>query len=214
VDDVLRALADELSDGALVTDPDVVDGYRFDRARTVVPGAPLALVRAADTADVQATMRVATRFRVPVVPRGAGTGLSGGSTAIDGAITLSTERLRSVAVDPAALTVTVGPGLLNAEVKAAAREHGLWYPPDPSSFEICSIGGNLATNAGGLCCVKYGVTTDYVLGLEVVLADGRVVRLGGTTIKDVAGYDLKRLSTGSGDTYGTVREVTLQVRPG
>jgi glycolate oxidase len=213
VDDVLRALADELSDGALVTDPDVVDGYRFDRARTVVPGAPLALVRAADTADVQATMRVATRFRVPVVPRGAGTGLSGGSTAIDGAITLSTERLRSVAVDPAALTVTVGPGLLNAEVKAAAREHGLWYPPDPSSFEICSIGGNLATNAGGLCCVKYGVTTDYVLGLEVVLADGRVVRLGGTTIKDVAGYDLKRLFVGSEGTLGIITEATLRLRP-
>jgi glycolate oxidase len=213
VEDVLRALADELSDGALVTDPDVVDAFRFDRALTVVPGKPLALVRAAHTADVQATMRVATRFRVPVVPRGAGTGLSGGSSAIDGAVTLSTERLRSVSVDPAALTVTVGPGLLNVEVKAAAREHGLWYPPDPSSFEICSIGGNLATNAGGLCCVKYGVTTDYVLGLEVVLADGRVVRLGGRTIKDVAGYDLKRLFVGSEGTLGIITEATLRLRP-
>jgi len=213
VEDVLRALADELSDGALVTDPDIVDGYRFDRARTIVPGKPLALVRAADTADVQATMRVATRFRVPVVARGAGTGLSGGSSAVDGAITLSTERLRGVAVDPAALTVTVGPGLLNAEVKLAAREHGLWYPPDPSSFEICSIGGNLATNAGGLCCVKYGVTTDYVLGLEVVLADGRVVQLGGRTIKDVAGYDLKRLFVGSEGTLGIITEATLRLRP-
>ncbi|MCU1484546.1 MAG: linked oxidase [Actinomycetia bacterium] len=213
MEDVLRALADELSDGALVTDPDVVDAYRFDRALTVVPGTPLALVRAADTADVQATMRVATRFRVPVVPRGAGTGLSGGSSAIDGAITLSTARLRSVSVDPAALTVTVGPGLLNVEVKAAAKEQGLWYPPDPSSFEICSIGGNLATNAGGLCCVKYGVTTDYVLGLEVVLADGRVVRFGGRTIKDVAGYDLKRLFVGSEGTLGIITEATLRLRP-
>jgi glycolate oxidase len=213
VHDVLRALADELSDGALVTDPDVVDAYRFDRARTVVPGTPLALVRAADTADVQATMRVATRFRVPVVPRGAGTGLSGGSSAVDGAVTLSTERLRSLSVDPAALTVTVGPGLLNAEVKAAAREHGLWYPPDPSSFEICSIGGNLATIAGGLCCVKYGVTTDYVLGMEVVLANGRAVRLGGRTIKDVAGYDLKRLFVGSEGTLGIITEATLRLRP-
>ena len=100
------------------------------------------------------------------------------------------------------MVAVVQPGLLNAEVKAAAREHGLWYPPDPSSFEICSIGGNLATNAGGLCCVKYGVTTDYVLGLEVVLADGRAVRLGGRTIKDVAGYDLKRLFVGSEGTLG------------
>ena len=210
---MLRALAGELSDGALVTDPDVVEGYRHDRARTVVPGKPLCLVRAADTADVQATMRVASRFGVPVVPRGAGTGLSGGSSAIDGAITLSTERLRHLAVDPPSLTATVGPGLLNAEVKAAAREHGLWYPPDPSSFEICSIGGNLATNAGGLCCVKYGVTTDYVLGLEVVLADGRAVRLGGRTVKDVAGYDLKRLFVGSEGTLGIITEATLRLRP-
>jgi glycolate oxidase len=212
-DAVLRALEDELSAGALVTDPAIVDGYRFDRARTVVPGQPLCLVRAADRADVQATLRVASRFGVPVVPRGAGTGLSGGATAIDGAITLSTERMRSITVDAASLTVTVGPGLLNAEVKTAAREHGLWYPPDPSSFEICSIGGNLATNAGGLCCVKYGVTTDYVLALEVVLADGRAVHLGGRTIKDVAGYDLKRLFVGSEGTLGVITEAVLRLRP-
>ena len=158
-------------------------------------------------------LRWASAHRVPVVPRGAGTGLSGGSTALDGCITLSTERMRGVHIDPQAMTATVQPGLLNAEVKAAAREHGLWYPPDPSSFEICSIGGNLATNAGGLCCVKYGVTTDYVLGLEVVLADGRAVRLGGTTIKDVAGYDLKRLFVGSEGTLGIITEATLRLRP-
>src|SRR4029077_1429326 len=94
-----------------------------------------------------------------------------------------------------------------------AREHGLWYPPDPSSFEICSIGGNPTTNAGGLCCVKYGVTTDYVLGLEAVLADGRAVRLGGATIKDVAGYDLKRLFVGSEGTLGVIAEPTLRLGP-
>lgn len=121
--------------------------------------------------------------------------------------------MRSITVDPSAMVARVQPGLLNAEVKAAAREQGLWYPPDPSSFEICSIGGNLATNAGGLCCVKYGVTTDYVLGLEVVLADGEVVRLGGSTIKDVAGYDLKRLFVGSEGTLGVITEATLQLRP-
>ena len=209
----LDALRSELSEGALVTDLDVVDSYRFDRARTITPGTPLALVRAAGVEDVQATMRVATRFGIPVVPRGAGTGLSGGSSALDGAITLSTERMRALQVDPTAMTVTVGPGLLNAEVKAAARDHGLWYAPDPSSFEICSIGGNLATNAGGLCCLKYGVTTDYVLAIEVVLADGRVVRLGGSTIKDVAGYDLKRLFVGSEGTLGIITEATLRLRP-
>ncbi len=211
--EICTALSDVLDAGTLVTDPDVVDGYRFDRAMTVRPGVPVALVRAASTADVQATMRVASRLGVPVVTRGAGTGLSGGSAAVDGCITLSTERMRAIAVDPAAMLATVQPGLLNAEVKAAAREHRLWYPPDPSSFEICSIGGNLATNAGGLCCVKYGVTTDYVLGLEVVLADGRVVRLGGRTIKDVAGYDLKRLFVGSEGTLGVITEATLRLRP-
>ncbi len=211
--DVLAALDEELSAGALLTDPDVVDQYRYDRARTIAPGLPLAVIRAADVDDVRATMRIATRFGVPVVPRGAGTGLSGGSSAIDGAITLSTARLRDLRIDAETLTAVVGPGVLDAELKAAAREHGLWYPPDPSSFEICSIGGNLATNAGGLCCVKYGVTTDYVAAIEVVLADGRAVRLGGTTVKDVAGYDLKRLFIGSEGTLGVITEATLRLRP-
>jgi glycolate dehydrogenase FAD-linked subunit len=210
---ILDELAAVLPADALVTDPDVVEGYRRDRAETVVPGRPIAVVRAADVEHVQATLRLASRHRVPVVTRGAGTGLSGGSSAIDGCITLSTERMRRICVDPDAMVAVVQPGLLNAEVKAAAREHGLWYPPDPSSFEICSIGGNLATNAGGLCCVKYGVTTDYVLGLQVVLADGSVVRLGGRTVKDVAGYDLKRLFVGSEGTLGVITEATLRLRP-
>ena len=213
VADVGEALRLVLPEGVVVTDADVVEGYRHDRAGTVRPGRPAALVRATSTADVAATLQVASRLRVPVVARGAGTGLSGGSSAIDGCITLSTERMRRIEVDPAAMVAVVQPGALNAEVKAGARAHGLWYPPDPSSFEICSIGGNLATNAGGLCCVKYGVTTDYVLGLEVVLADGRVVRLGGTTIKDVAGYDLKRLFVGSEGTLGIITEATLRLRP-
>jgi glycolate oxidase len=210
---VCAALVDEVGPDAVVVDADVLDAYRRDRATAVEPGHPLALVRARATGEVQATVRVAARYGVPVVPRGLGTGLSGGSTAVDGCIVLSTERMRTLVVDPAALVATVGPGVVNAELKEAARAHGLWYPPDPSSFEICSIGGNLATNAGGLCCVKYGVTTDYVLGLEVVLADGRAVRLGGRTIKDVAGYDLKRLFVGSEGTLGVITEATLRLRP-
>ncbi len=210
---VIDALAAGLPADALTTDPDVIEGYRRDRAMTAEPGTPVALVRPADTAQVQTTMRIATAHGVPVVPRGAGTGLSGGATAVEGAITLSTERLRHCEIDPTSMLAVVGPGLFNAEVKAAAAAHGLWYPPDPSSFEICSIGGNLATNAGGLCCVKYGVTTDYVLGLEVVLADGSLVRLGGRTIKDVAGLDLKRLFVGSEGTLGIITGATLRLRP-
>ncbi|MCB0937918.1 MAG: FAD-binding oxidoreductase, partial [Mycobacterium sp.] len=172
----LAELAAELDDGVVVTDPDILASYRQDRAADPSAGTPLAVVRPTRTEEVQTVLRWASRHRVAVVPRGAGTGLSGGATALDGGIVLSTEKMRDITVDPVTRTAVVQPGLLNAEVKKVVAEHGLWYPPDPSSYEICSIGGNIATNAGGLCCVKYGVTTDYVLGLQVVLADGTAVR--------------------------------------
>ncbi|MGO4203968.1 FAD-binding oxidoreductase, partial [Rhodococcus sp. TAF43] len=182
---VLDELIDALPDGSVLTDPDVIAGYRQDWAADPNAGTPIAVVRSTCTEDVQAAMRWASAHRVPVVPRGAGSGLSGGSSAVDRGIVLSTEQMREITVDPVTRVAVTQPGLLNAEVKQAAAEHGLWYPPDPSSFEICSIGGNAATNAGGLCCVKYGVTTDYVLGMQVVLADGTAVRLGGPLLKDV-----------------------------
>ncbi|MCV7192135.1 FAD-binding oxidoreductase [Mycolicibacterium brumae] len=209
----LDALIAELPDGAVVTDPDIIAGYRQDRAADPDAGMPLAVVRPQTTEQVQATLRWASAHRVPVVPRGAGTSLSGGSTAVDGGITLSTERMREITVDPVTRTAVAQPGLFNAEVKAEAAKHGLWYPPDPSSFQICTIGGNIATNAGGLCCVKYGVTTDYVLGLQVVLADGTAVRLGGPRLKDVAGLPLTKLFVGSEGTLGVVTEVTLRLVP-
>jgi glycolate oxidase len=210
---VLDELAAALPAGAVVVDRDVVDAYRRDRADTVQPGWPLALVRATCTADVQEVLRTATRHRVPVVPRGAGSGLAGGASATDGCLLLALEALRDLQIDAPAMLAVVGAGVLNGELKRAARQHGLWYPPDPSSFEFCSIGGNLATNAGGLCCVKYGVTTDYVLGCDVVLADGTLLRLGGRTIKDVAGFDLKRLFVGSEGTLGIITSATLRLRP-
>ncbi|WP_137875782.1 FAD-linked oxidase C-terminal domain-containing protein [Rhodococcus sp. Q] len=209
----LTVLAGELPDGVLLTDPDIVAGYRQDWAADPNAGTPLAVVRATSTEDVQTAVRWAAAHRVPVVPRGAGSGLSGGSSAVDGGIVLSTERMRAIEVDPVTRTAVVQPGLLNAEVKKAAAEHGLWYPPDPSSFEICSIGGNAATNAGGLCCVKYGVTTDYVLGMQVVLADGTAVRLGGPRLKDVAGLSLTKLFVGSEGTLGVITELTLKLIP-
>ncbi|NNH70300.1 FAD-binding protein [Nocardia uniformis] len=197
----------------VVTDPDVLGGYRQDRAFDPDAGTALALVRPTATEQVAAVVTWAHEHRVPVVPRGAGTGLSGGATAQDGALLLSTERMRAITVDPVTRTAVVQPGLLNAEVKRAVAEQGLWYPPDPSSFEICSIGGNAATNAGGLCCVKYGVTTDYVLGMEVVLADGTVVRLGGPRLKDSAGLSLTKLFVGSEGTLGVITELTLRLLP-
>ncbi|WP_453985134.1 FAD-binding oxidoreductase [Brevibacterium casei] len=211
--DVVTALSEVLPADALVTDPDSMDAYRWDRANDPGAGMPAAIVRASSTADVQAAVRVAAEAKVPVVPRGAGSGLSGGSSAVEGGIIVCLDRMREIDIDPATRIAVVQPGAFNAEVKAAAAEHGLWYPPDPSSYEFCSIGGNVATNAGGLCCVKYGVTTDYVLGMTVVLADGRAVELGGPRVKDVAGLSLTKLFVGSEGTLGIITEVTLRLIP-
>jgi glycolate oxidase len=211
--DALAGLIADLPDGVVVTDPAVTEGYRQDRALDPAAGKPLAVVRPRCTEDVQTVMRWASAQRVPVVTRGAGSGLSGGATALDNGIVLSTEKMRDISVDPITRTAVCQPGLFNAEVKKAVAGHGLWYPPDPSSFEICSIGGNIATNAGGLCCVKYGVTTDYVLGMQVVLADGTAVRLGGPRLKDVAGLSLTKLFVGSEGTLGVITEVTLRLLP-
>ncbi|MCK0173153.1 MULTISPECIES: FAD-binding oxidoreductase [Mycobacteriaceae] len=211
--DALAELIAELPDGVVVTDPDIVSSYRQDRAADPAAGTALAVVRPTRTEEVQTVLRWASTHRIAVVPRGMGTGLSGGATALDGAVVLTTEKMRDIAVDPVTRTAVVQPGLLNAEVKKAVAQHGLWYPPDPSSYEICSIGGNVATNAGGLCCVKYGVTTDYVLGLQVVLADGTAVRLGGPRLKDVAGLSLTKLFVGSEGTLGVITEVTLRLLP-
>ncbi len=211
--DALRELADALPDGVVTTDPDAVEKYRHDWSKDPGAGTPAAVVRAEDAGQVQVAVRWAAAHRVPVVPRGAGSGLSGGSSAVDGGIVLSLERMRAIEVDADCQVAVVEPGAFNAEVKAAAAEHGLWYPPDPSSYEICSIGGNIATNAGGLCCVKYGVTTDYVLGLDVVLADGTLVTLGGKRIKDVAGLSLLKLFVGSEGTLGVVTRAVLRLVP-
>ena len=213
MDDVLRELVEALPDGVVVTAPDALEKYRFDWTHDATAGTPLAAVRAETAEQVQVTMRWASAHGIPVVPRGAGSGLSGGALAVDGGIVLSTERMRAVEIDTASKVAVVEPGALNVEVKRAAAAEGLWYPPDPSSYEICSIGGNVATNAGGLCCVKYGVTTDYVLGLDVVLADGTLVRLGGKRVKDVAGLPLLKLFVGSEGTLGIVTRATLRLVP-
>lgn len=210
---ILEELNAALPEGRVITEPATMDAYRWDRANDPGAGVPLAVVRAETTEEVQAVVAAAAASKVPVVPRGAGSGLSGGSTALAGGIVLCLERMREIQIDPLTRTAVVQPGAFNAEVKGAAAEHGLWYPPDPSSFEFCSIGGNIATNAGGLCCVKYGVTTDYVLGLQVVLSDGRAVQLGGPRLKDVAGLDLTKLFIGSEGTLGVITEITLRLIP-
>ncbi|MCW2738572.1 FAD-linked oxidase C-terminal domain-containing protein [Nocardioides sp.] len=211
--DALAALVESLPGGVVATDPATLENYRFDWARDPGAGTPVAVVRAEDASQVQTAVRWAAKHGVAVVPRGAGSGLSGGASAVDGGIVLSLERMCAIEIDTDCQVAVVEPGALNAQVKGAAREHGLWYPPDPSSYEICSIGGNVATNAGGLCCVKYGVTTDYVLGLDVVLADGTLVTLGGKRIKDVAGLSLVKLFVGSEGTLGIVTRAILRLVP-
>lgn len=209
----LNELAEVLPAGVLITDPTRLESYRQDWAREPSAAVPLAVVRAHHDEHVRTAVRWAAKHRVPVVPRGAGSGLSGGASAVAGGIVVSLEAMDGIEIDADSRVAVVEPGALNAAVKRAAAAHGLWYPPDPSSYEMCTIGGNIATNAGGLCCVKYGVTTDYVLGLDVVLADGTSVTLGGKRIKDVAGVSLVKLFVGSEGTLGIVTRAILRLVP-
>jgi glycolate oxidase len=211
---LLADLAAGLPADALLDDPDVVASYRHDMAAFAPSGTPGVVVLPRNAAEVQHVVRVAARHGVPIVPRGAGSGLAGSSNAIDGAITLSMVRMNKVVeIDAANRLAVVEPGVVNLDFRTAVEAVDLFYPPDPSSYDWCTVGGNLSTNAGGLCCVKYGVTTDFVLGLEVVLADGEILRTGRRTVKGVAGYDLARLFVGAEGTLGVITQATLSLRP-
>jgi glycolate oxidase len=210
---LLAAIAARLPELRLLTDPADRESYRNDETAYLSAGLPLAVALPETTAQVATLVRLAGEHRIPLVPRGAGTGLSGGAAGIDGGLTIAMTRMnRVLEIDRENLVVVTQPGILNAQLKAAVAAEGLFYAPDPASYEICSIGGNLGTNAGGLCCVKYGQTRDSVLGLEVVLPDGRVIRTGGRNVKDVAGYALTHLFVGSQGTLGIITEATLRLR--
>ncbi|PZQ91743.1 MAG: FAD-binding oxidoreductase [Leifsonia xyli] len=200
--------------GVLVTDAAALEELRSDKSGQRSDSAPLALVEAREIAHVQAALRWAARHGVPVVPRGAGTGLAGGAIARAGELVVSTAAMtRILEISREDELAVVEAGVINAELNAALAPHGLWYAPDPASRAISTIGGNIATNAGGLMCVKYGVTREAVLGLTVVLADGRLLELGHRTVKGVTGYDLTALFIGSEGTLGIVVEATLRLRP-
>ncbi|TFC47702.1 FAD-binding protein [Cryobacterium sp. TMT2-17-1] len=194
-------------------DPRRLAAVRGDKSGWVAPGMPLAVVYAASVDQVQATLRIATEFRVPVITRGAGTGLAGGACGTDGAIVLSVERMnRILEIRPEDELAVVEPGVLNGDLNTALSAHGLWFAPDPASRAISSVGGNIATNAGGLLCAKYGVTREAVLALTVVLADGSLLETGHRTVKGVTGYDLTALLTGSEGTLGVIVEATVRAR--
>src|SRR4051812_25910076 len=188
LDTIATALTGALPADRVVTDPDVLASYAHDEAEWAPWQLPAALVRPRSAEEVQTVVRLCIEHRVPVVPRGAGTGLSGGANATAGSVVLSLERMDAVLqVDELERYAVVQPGVVNDALRAHVARFGLWYPPDPASSPWSTIGGNVATNAGGLCCVKYGVTRDYVLGLQVVTGTGELVRLGRRTAKGVAG---------------------------
>lgn len=209
--DDLRAA---LGESAVLTDPDLLRMHQRDEADLCAAGMPLVVTRPQSTAEVVAVLRAAARHGVPVVPQGARTGLAGAANAVDGAVVVSTTAMDAILeIDPVSRIAVVQPGVVNATLAAAVGRQGLYFPPDPGSWESSTIGGNVSTNAGGMCCVKYGVTGEYVLGLEVVLASGEVLRTGRRTAKGVAGYDLTRLFVGSEGTLGVITEVTVSLRP-
>ncbi len=198
----------------LTVDPVDLEANRRDETPSLEPPAPLGVAFPSSTAEVAAIVRLAAVHRTPLVPRGGGTGLAGGAAAVAGCVVVSFVRMnRILEIDEENRVAVVQPGLVTAALSAALAGRGLVYAPDPASHETCTIGGNLGTNAGGLCCVKYGVTRDAVLGLEVVLADASVIRTGGRNVKDVAGYDLTGLFVGSMGTLGLVTEATLRLIP-
>lgn len=209
----LQALRDVLGT-RLVTDGTSLVTHATDLSRAVFTGTPLGVVFAESTADVSAALAWANEHEVPVSVRGAGTGLTGGAVAYDRGLIISLERMtRIVEIDAANRLAIVEAGVINADLTTACTEHGLFFPPDPASSRISTIGGNVATNAGGLRCVAHGVTSDWIAGLTVVLADGRIMRTGARTRKNVVGYDLTSLFVGSEGTLGIVTEAIVRLKP-
>jgi glycolate oxidase len=217
--DVLDWLATALGEdaaaaGVLTTDPALLDAARTDRSGWVAAGTPRAIVTARSVEHVQATLRAASEFRVPVVPRGAGTGLAGGANGTDGSIVLDVSAMnRILEISAEDQLAVVEPGVINSDLNAALEPSGLFFAPDPASRAISTVGGNIATNAGGLLCAKYGVTREAVLALDVVLADGRLLRTGHRTVKGVTGYDLTALFVGSEGTLGVIVGATVRLQP-
>ncbi|HEY3575276.1 MAG TPA: FAD-linked oxidase C-terminal domain-containing protein [Arthrobacter sp.] len=213
----MGSIADELTSilgpGKVLRDEAALAAYAVDQAPVVDYRLPAAVVLAESVDDVQATVKACAARNVPLVPRGAGTGVSGGAHASEGCVVLGLERMnRILELNADDETAVVEPGVINADLNAAAAVHGLMFAPDPASFRMSTIGGNVATNAGGLRCAKYGVTRDSVLALDVVLADGSLLHTGHQTFKGVAGYDLTGLFVGSEGTLGIVVAATVRLK--
>jgi glycolate oxidase len=213
LNELLQALNGVLHPDNILSEAADLRPYGFD-GTAGLKEMPLAVVFPTSTAEVQAIVRLAQQFRVPLVSRGSGTGLSGGSVPVKNSIVVCLVKMdRILEVDTANLVMWVEPGVLTSQIDAAARQVGLFYPPDPGSMKISTIGGNVANNSGGLRGLKYGVTRNYVMGLEVVLPSGEITTLGNACVKDVAGYSLRDLFIGSEGTLGIITKILLRLLP-
>jgi glycolate oxidase len=213
LDSTLTALTSVVGRDCVLVEPEDLVPYSFD-GTAALKGRPEAVVFPRSTEQVAECVRLAAAARIPIVTRGSGTGLSGGSIPSPGSLVLCLVHMNAILeLDARNLTLRAQPGAVTLRIDEAAAQHGLFYPPDPGSMRISTIGGNVAENSGGLRGLKYGVTRDYVMGLEVVLADGRIARFGNRCVKDVAGYSLKDLFVGSEGTLGIITEVLLKLVP-
>lgn len=211
--EIISAVRQAVGDEFIIQDSDRIQNFAKD-ATAGLEGVPELVVEPVKAEQVQAVLRLANVYRFPVTPRGLGTGLAGGAVPVSGGVVLSLAKMnRIIDIDLKNLIAVVEPGVVNLDLKTAARNKGLFYPPDPASLDTCSIGGNAATNAGGASCVKYGTTRDYVLGLEAVLPDGELIRTGVQTRKGVVGYDLTHLLVGSEGTLAVITGLILKLIP-
>lgn len=213
-DSQLSRLAHIVGEDRLLTSPEDLFCYSYDSTQMPLHDLPGAVVVPLSTEEVAATMRLANELNFAVIPRGSGTGLTGGTIPLPDAVVMDLSRMNNILeIDEENLTAAVEPGVITDKFQAEVEKKGLLYPPDPASSSISSLGGNVAENAGGLRGLKYGVTEDYVLGLEVVLPTGEVITTGGKCVKDVAGYNLTGLLVGSEGTLGVVTKIFLKLIP-
>ncbi|MDH5297413.1 MAG: FAD-binding oxidoreductase, partial [Desulfobulbaceae bacterium] len=204
------SLAEIVGHDYLRTAPEELLCYSYDGTAREFP--PEAVALPGSAAEISAIMQLAAATPFPVVPRGAGTGMTGGALPVAGGLVIAMSRMnRIIEIDIANQVAVVEPGVITGHLRDEAARHNLYYPPDPASLKFCTMGGNVAECAGGPSAVKYGVTRDYVLGLEVVLADGRIITTGVRTAKGVVGYDLTRLFVGSEGTLGIITRIVLRL---
>jgi glycolate oxidase len=209
----LKELCETLPSSGILSDSDMLGPYQRDHT-SGIEGRALLAVRAKSTEEVSRVLALCHRYRVPVTPRGAGTGVTGGAVPLSGGIVLSLEKMnRIVEIDRENSVAVVEPGVITSDLQGAAREEGLMYPPDPASLDSCSMGGNVAENAGGPHAVKYGTTGDYVLGLECVLPDGSIIETGGKYVKNATGYNLTGLLLGSEGTLAVITRILVRLIP-